>query len=140
MYGLPPLAVTFTPSWMRCTSREKLMPCGGAVLSLATLAMGRMETSVFDGLWQNTQYSGLFRSVPWSDSATWHWLQLVSATTARRGVMLEPSTEKYMTGFAAPYCTVFWAVVPASTVSERRASMPTANVPVAFAGTEWVKV
>ena len=102
---LPPSAATFTPSWMRCTSRLKLMPCGGSALSLATVALARVDASVFDGLWHSTQYSVLLRSPPCSDSATWQLLQLLSATTVRRAATGEPSTEKLTTGFLAPSST-----------------------------------
>src|SRR5579871_4037994 len=111
---------------MRWTKRLKLIPCGGAALSAALVALTRTDASVFDGLWQNTQYSVLLRSVPCMESDTWHWLQLASATTARRDTTGEPSTEKYDTGFLAPYWMLCCEVVPARTTSVRRASMPTA--------------
>src|SRR5580692_5613355 len=109
---------------MRCTSRLKLIPCGGAALSAATVAVARILASVFDGLWQNTQYSVLLRRPPCSESATWQLLQLLRATTVRRGCTGEPSTEKLTTGFGAPTSTVCWVVVPASKVTLSRASPP----------------
>src|ERR1700688_510932 len=100
------------------------MPCGGAALSAATVAMARVLASVFDGLWHSTQYSVLLRKPPCSESDTWHWLQLASATTVRRRVTGEPSTEKLTTGFLAPSWTVCADVVPASTFTPMRASPP----------------
>src|SRR5271165_1242988 len=111
---------------MRCISRLKLMPWGGSALSAATVAAARMEASVLDGLWHNTQYSVLLRRVPCTDNATWHWLQLARATTVRRGATVEPSTEKYTTLLGAPYSILCCMVVPASTTSVRRASTPMA--------------
>src|SRR5580698_4461007 len=57
------------------------MPCGGNVLSAATVAMARVVASVFEGLWHSTQYSVLLRRLPCSDRETWQALQLASATT-----------------------------------------------------------
>src|ERR1700679_3470922 len=98
---------------MRCTSRLKLIPCGGAALSAATVAVARVVASVFDGLWHITQYRVLLRSVPCRESATWDVLQLLSATTVRRVCTGEPSTEKFVTGLDAPYSTACDEVVPA---------------------------
>src|ERR1700691_6321800 len=97
---------------MRWTNKLKLMPCGGNALSAATTALGRWLISVFDGLWHSTQYSVLLRRLPCSESATWQALQLLSATTVRRGVTGEPSTEKFTTGFgSAPSVTLCVALV-----------------------------
>src|ERR1700761_1131411 len=102
------------------------MPWLGAALSTGFVALTRTVASVLDGLWQNTQYSVLLRSDPWSCRLTWQPLQLASATTPRRGVTVDPSTEKYDTGFGVAYCTLNCEVVPGSTISVRRASMPIA--------------
>src|SRR5271168_4658377 len=101
------------------------MPCAGAVLSDATVAVARVLASVLDGLWHITQYSVLLRRPPWSDRATWQLLQLARATTVRRGCTGEPSTEKLTTGFAAPASMVCAEVVPASKVTLMRVSPPT---------------
>ncbi len=55
------------------------------------------RTSVLDGLWHSTQYSVWFRRPPCNDKAAWQLLQLLVATTARRGEPFEPSTAKLMT-------------------------------------------
>src|ERR1700722_4683487 len=100
------------------------MPCAGWVWYDATTAVGRVLASVFDGLWHSTQYSVLLRRPPCSIRSTWQLLQLLSATTVRRGATAEPSTEKLTTGFWAPSSTDCDAVVPASTVTVMRASPP----------------
>src|SRR5580658_4177066 len=101
------------------------MPWNGWVRSDTTTALGRCEKSVSDGLWHSTQYSGLLRRLPCSESETWQALQLVSATTVRRGVTGEPSTEKFTTGFGlAPTETLCDEVVPGYTVTVMRASPP----------------
>src|ERR1700722_19432928 len=109
---------------MRCTNKLKLMPWGSSFLSEATTALGRWLASVFDGLWHSTQYSLLLRRPPCNIRSTWQLLQLLSATTVRRGATAEPSTEKLTTGFWAPSSTDCDAVVPASTVTVMRASPP----------------
>jgi hypothetical protein len=77
---------------------------------------------------------------PASESATWQLLQLLSATTVRRGVTGEPSTEKFTTGFGAPSVTVCYEVAPGNTVTVMRASPPMVYVPVALAGMALVNV
>jgi hypothetical protein len=67
-------------------------------------------------------------------------LQLLSATTVRRGVTGEPSTEKFTTGFAGLSLTLIDEVVPGYTVTVMRASPPMVYVPVAAAGMACVKV
>src|ERR1039457_2874708 len=115
------------------------MPCGGCFWYDATTAVARVLASVFDGLWHSTQYSVLLRSPPCSESATWQPLQLLRATTVRRGVTAEPSTEKFTTGFVAASVTLCDEVVPANTVTLMRASPPMVYVPLAAVGMACVK-
>src|SRR5215471_755357 len=74
------------------------------------------------------------------DSRVWHWLHLAISTTCRRFTTGDPSTLKYITLLSAPYCVESCCTVPGRIVSERRASTPTAKVPVAFAGMGCVNV
>ena len=102
--------------------------------------VGALLASVFEGLWHNTQYSVLLRKPPCNESATWQVLQLLSATTVRRGSTAEPSTEKFTTGFVAASVTLCEEVVPANTVTDMRASPPMVYVPVEAVGIACVKV
>jgi hypothetical protein len=83
---------------------------------------------------------GVVARPPCSESWTWQALQLLSWTTVRRGATVEPSTEKYITGFTAPSVTLCCVVSPASTVTVSRASPPMTYVPVEPFGMTWVKV
>ena len=102
---------------------------------------GAWLASVFDGLWHSTQYSVLLRRPPCSESATWQLLQLLSATTVRRGCYRRAiHREVHHRVRWRPYETVCDEVVPASTVTLVRASPPMVYVPVAAAGMACVKV
>src|SRR5689334_17759620 len=108
--------------------------------SAGSLVKGRTGESSMDGLWQSTHCSIWLRFSPCSDSRAWQLLQFFTATTVRRGVIFDPSTEKLNTLLSAPYDTVVSFTVPALITPEVRDSMPIEYVPQASAGTACANV
>src|SRR5215470_392873 len=103
---------------------------GGSAFCTGSCVCGRVGESSADGLWQSTHCSIWLRFSPWIDSRAWQLLQFFNATTVRRAVTGDPSTEKLMTLLSAPYCTEASIVVPGLIVSTRRDSMPIEKVPL----------
>src|SRR5438045_9702024 len=89
-----------------------------------SLVVERTGESSMDGLWQSTHCSIWLRFSPCRERRAWQLLQFFSATTVRRGVTFDPSTEKLTTLLSAPYCTVVSFTVPAFSTPEVRDSMP----------------
>src|SRR5262249_54901521 len=102
----------------------------------------RRAESVLLGLWHTTQYSTRLRRLPWMlkpcEKTPWHEAHFAWSTTARRGTTGEPSTLKSRTTLCITSFTFKGTTGGPGSVTigtERRASMPTRQVPVAKAGT-----
>src|SRR4051794_33434243 len=116
----------FSPVWILWTIRAKLMACGGSALSAGSTATTRRAASVPLGVWERKHRSIWLRVLPCSDREEWQPLHLATSTTLRRASTGDPSTEKYLTTFLAPYSVASSFVVPGIMVWPRRASMPIA--------------
>src|SRR5262249_46704557 len=114
----------------------------GCVFGSAPVTPTRRAKSVLLGLWHTTQYSTRLRRFPWMlnpcEKTPWHEAQFDWSTTARRGTTGVPSTLKSSTTFCMTSFTFTVTTGGPGSVTigtERRASMPTRQVPVPPAGT-----